>query len=278
MRLRSGRFWFSLFVLVALCFIRLIGVKDQTKGFLAILTLLWHFIAYLLCGFISSYRFSSPKAKYIEMRNKALRVFVPAVFVDGEGFAREKDNRSNIIGLLFGVVNMALFVFFEILLFMPEIPCKSHTFHFIFPDTRRGISNTRFCIELTSWNELLPAEVSRAFAIVIAIIFFVFMALGEHRVKKQRRKNKKSVSSKEFKKMDELHALYRSLASLSVRRNKKKHKFWYDASQVQEIERVINDATEHAELKLKKKGNRLVSFKVIDALNARVCFVGYFIQ
>lgn len=277
MRSRSGRFWFLLFVLIILCFVELIGVKNHTKVFFAALTLGWHFIAYVFCGCIASYRFFNPKAKYME-KNKALRLFVPSVFVEGEGFAKEKDNRTNIIGLLLGVINTVLFVFFEILLFMPKIPCKTHMFHFILPNIGRGVHNTRFYIELTSWNELLPAEVSRAFAIATAILFYIFLALAEHRVNQLRRKNKKNVSFKKLKKMEEFHALYGSLVSFAVRRSKKKHKFWYDAFQVQEIERIINAATEYAELKLEKRGDKLVSFEVIDTLNDRVCFRGFFIQ
>lgn len=76
--------------------------------------------------------------------------------------------------------------------------------------------------------------------------------------------------------------LHKSLADISVRRNNKKHKFWYKASQIQEIEDLIHAANEnekfHAELKLKRKGNRLVSFEVFDTSDDRVEFTGLFIK
>ena len=73
------------------------------------------------------------------------------------------------------------------------------------------------------------------------------------------------------------YELYSSLVDISVRQNKKKLKFWYDKGQLEQIESVVKSASENAELKLETKGNKLVSFKVVDALNQRVIFTGLFI-
>ena len=70
--------------------------------------------------------------------------------------------------------------------------------------------------------------------------------------------------------------LYSSLVDISVRKNNKKHKFWYNVDQLEQIENLVKSASENAELKLETKGNTLVSFTVIDTLNDSVRFTGYF--
>ena len=71
--------------------------------------------------------------------------------------------------------------------------------------------------------------------------------------------------------------LYFALIDISVRRNKKKLKFWYSRDQLEQIENLVKSASENAELKLETKGNKLVSFTVIDTLNNSVRFTGLFI-
>ena len=73
------------------------------------------------------------------------------------------------------------------------------------------------------------------------------------------------------------YELYSSLVDISVRQNNKKLKFWYDKNQLEQIESLVKSASENAELKLETKGNKLVSFKVVDILNQRVIFTGLFI-
>ena len=71
--------------------------------------------------------------------------------------------------------------------------------------------------------------------------------------------------------------LYTSLVDLAVRKNNKKHKFWYDLDQLEQIENIVKSASENAEIKLKMRGNKIVSFKVVDTLNNSVRFTGSFI-
>ena len=72
--------------------------------------------------------------------------------------------------------------------------------------------------------------------------------------------------------------LYTPLVDISVRKNSKKLKFWYDVDQLDQIENLVRSASENAELKLEKKRNKLASFTVVDTLNNSVIFTGYFIQ
>ncbi len=73
------------------------------------------------------------------------------------------------------------------------------------------------------------------------------------------------------------YELYTALVDISARRNNKKHKFWYDTDQLEQIENLVKSASKNAELKLEKNGDKLVSFTVIDTLNNRVAFTGLFI-
>ena len=73
------------------------------------------------------------------------------------------------------------------------------------------------------------------------------------------------------------YELYSSLVDISVRQNNKKLKFWYDADQLEQIEKLVKTLSENAELKLETKKNKLVSFKVVDESNNRVLFTGLFI-
>jgi hypothetical protein len=73
------------------------------------------------------------------------------------------------------------------------------------------------------------------------------------------------------------YELYSSLVDIAVRKNNKKGKFWYDKDQLEQIEKTVKSASENAELKLETKGNKLVSFAVIDTLDNSVRFTGSFI-
>ncbi len=80
-----------------------------------------------------------------------------------------------------------------------------------------------------------------------------------------------------FEKNKWIYALNASLVDVSIRQNNKKHKFWYDLEQLEQIENLVRSASDNAELKLVTKGNKLVSFTVIDTLSNRVVFTGLFI-
>lgn len=72
------------------------------------------------------------------------------------------------------------------------------------------------------------------------------------------------------------YELYTALVDISVRRNSKKHKFWYNIDQLEQIENLVKAASENAELKLEIKGDKIVSFTVVDKLNNSVRFTGLF--
>lgn len=74
-----------------------------------------------------------------------------------------------------------------------------------------------------------------------------------------------------------IYELYSVLVYISVHQNNKKLKYWYNIDQFEQIEDLVKSASENAELKLETKGNKLVSFKVVDTLNQRVVFTGLFI-
>ncbi len=72
------------------------------------------------------------------------------------------------------------------------------------------------------------------------------------------------------------YELYSSLVDISVRQNNKKLKFWYDKGQLEQIESVVKSASKNAELRLEMKGNKTVSFTVVDKTNNSVIFKGLF--
>ena len=75
----------------------------------------------------------------------------------------------------------------------------------------------------------------------------------------------------------ELIDMYMALIDISVRQNNKKLKFWYGKEQLEQIKNLVNSASENAELKFETRGNKLVSFKVVDTLNHHVMFTGLFV-
>ena len=68
-----------------------------------------------------------------------------------------------------------------------------------------------------------------------------------------------------------------TLVDISVRKNNKKLKFWYNTDQLEQIENLVKSASENAELKLETKDKKIVSFIVVDTLNKHVVFTGLFI-
>lgn len=114
-----------------------------------------------------------------------------------------------------------------------------------------------------SQDVFLFCYISVGFVCIALAVLFLFLAL------------KVSVTAP-LNEIEWKFALYDSLVKIAVRKNNKKQKFWYDADQIEEIEEIVRSASGKAELKLKTKGKKFVSFTVIDKLNDRVIFTGSF--
>lgn len=279
-RSTTAKFIFSIFALLALYISVLFGARNYARIFIALTTPVWHILANIYCAWISSYRFKNPSAKYIKIKNKFIRkMFVRPCSVGGIEFTGKSDDRTNIIGLVLNILNTLLLVLFEVLLFLPPISCETYYFTFVVGTRPRNYEHLGF--ELHSFNEIIPAEGSRAFAVATALIFLVFVVLFEHQLKDHRRKIEKNTSktppSKAFKEIEWYSPLYFSLVDISIRQNNKKQKFWYDIDQLEQIEKIVKSASENAELKLETKGKKTFSFTVVDTLNNSVRFTGYFL-
>lgn len=278
-----GRFIFAAFVALALYLSELFSPQNNTTVLIAFLTFFWHSIVHLFCLFISQYRFKNPAAKYVKIKNKLIsKMFVVPVEFDDVALASDSDTKMNIIGFVLNITNVLLFICFEILLFMPKISCDLYEYRLIVLDSPHGAD--RYGVLLNSLNEIIPAEVSRIFAIAVVIIFFVFMKLFDRQLKEHRQKiakntakNPKTPCQKRFKKTEWHYPLCTSLIDGSVRQNRKKHKFWYNTDQLEQIENLVKSASENAELKLETKEKKIVSFIVVDTLNKHVVFTGLFI-
>ncbi len=271
---------YSIFVLLASYLSVLISVRNYTTIFIALLTLAWHTISNVYCAWISSYRFKNFAAKYIEIKNDVIRkIFVRPFSIGGVSSTSKNDRRTNIIGLVLNIINTLLFLCFEILLFIPKIPCDPYVFTLVIGTRPRNYTHFKF--ELDSFNQIIPAEASRAFFLAMSLMFLIFVVLFENQIKEHRRKIQrntvKTPRPKPFKKTEWYYPLYTSLVDISVRQNNKKHKFWYDIVQIKEIETLVNTATENAKLELKHNADKLVSFKVVDTLNDHIMFKGFFI-
>ena len=83
--------------------------------------------------------------------------------------------------------------------------------------------------------------------------------------------------NKAFKKIEWHYPLYKSLIRISVRQNNKKSKFWYHTDQLERIEHLVTSSSKNAELRLKRKKNKTVSFTVLDRLNNHEVFTGFFV-
>ena len=269
---------FYVWVLVALFISGLVSVRDRMPVFLAFLAVGWHSLTQLVCAGIASYRFKNPNAKYIGIKSRFLKaLLVRPVSVGGVLFADKKDTRTNVPGLVLSILNGALFLFHEILLFLPGIPCDPYIF--TFSVGRRNRSRVDF--ELYSVNEIVAAEGPRTFAAAMALVLLVFIILFERRYKEKKPKNKRNARQasprKRLRKNQWHFPLYTALIELSARRNKKKHRFWYRSDQLERIENLVNAASENAALKIQTKEEKPVSFTVIDTLNDHVVFTGRFV-
>ena len=183
-RLRSttAQFIFSIFALLALYISVLFGARNYARIFIALTTPVWHILANIYCAWISSYRFKNPSAKYIKIKNKFIRkMFVRPCSVGGFEFTGKSDDRINIIGLVLNILNTLLLVLFEVLLFLPPISCETYYFTFVVGTRPRNYEH--WDLELHSFNEIIPAEGSRAFAVATALILLVFVVLFERQLK-----------------------------------------------------------------------------------------------
>ena len=81
---------------------------------------------------------------------------------------------------------------------------------------------------------------------VTALILLVFVGLFEHQLKEHRKKYEKNTTKmsrkKPFKKNEWHYTLYMTLVDISVRKNNKKLKFWYNTDQLEQIENLVKFA------------------------------------
>ena len=107
----------------------------------------------------------------------------------------------------------------------------------------------------------------------VEVIDFTLAFVFAFKVKKIREKTKEEYAKTHW----EWHfPLYTSLIDVSVRQNRKKHKYWYDKDQLEQIENLVKSASKNAELKLETKGNKTVYFTVVDKTDNSVIFKGLF--
>lgn len=268
------RFLFSFFMMLIIFFSVTVGMRNYTTIMVALMTLFWHFFAYMACSTISSYRFKKPTAKYVEIENDVIRKIFVRPFSIGEIYSASKDDkRINIVGLVLNAINILMFVSFEIFLFLPKIPCDAHVFSIAIPTRRHHYEHISF--ELDSLNEVIPAEISMVFMFITVCIWLAFYAMFARELNKRTAKNK--AVKKVLENTEWHYPLYCSLIDISVRRSNKKHKFWYKPTQIDEIGALVNSAAECAELKFEKRGDKMFLFKVIDTVNDHTVFVGYFV-
>ena len=267
-------------IYLALCIGVLVGVRHFTKVFIALLTLFWHVLAHFYCRIISSFRFSESDKCYFRVKDpRVRRILIRPVPIEGVDTTNKTDNRMNVAGLVLHVINIVLFVFFEVLLVLPKIPCEPYIFTLVVGTRPRNYEYLDFV--LGSFNEIIPAEGARAYALLMSLVFFVFVCIFNRQIKKHREalegRTKKTRSPYKSPRKNKWHSsLYESLLGLSVRKHYKRNQFWYNAEQLEQIENLVRSASKHAELKLETKENAIVSFTVIDTLNHSVVFTGWF--
>ena len=86
----------------------------------------------------------------------------------------------------------------------------------------------------------------------------------------------KAAQMSPFEKYRWMYELRSALEDIAVRKSNKKLKSWYDTNQLEQIENLLKSASKNAELKLETKGNKTVSFTVVDKTNNSVIFKGLF--
>ena len=276
----TTKFVYSMFVCLALWIGVLVGVRHFTSVFIALLTLFWHMLAHFYCATISSFRFSASDRHYFTIKNQRIRrILIRPVPVECVDTTNKTDNRMNVTGLVLHVINIVLLVFFEVLLVLPEMTCEPYVFTLTVGTRPRNYEHFEFVLD--SFNEIIPAEGARAYALLMSLVFFVFVCIFNRRIKKHREspegRTKKNRSPYRSSRKNKWHSLlYESLLDLSVRKHYKRNQFWYNAEQLEQIEDLVRSASQHAELKLEAKETTIVSFTVIDARDHSVIFTGLF--
>lgn len=275
------RIIFSMLVYLALYVSVLISTRNYKTIFVAFMTLMWHTLANLYCSYISSYRFKKPSAKYVNIKNKFIRrIFIRRVSVGDVAMANKRDERINVIGFVLNIINLVMLVSFEVLLFLPKIPCEPYAFVVTIGSRPRIYEHID--LELDSLNQIIPAEASRLYFLAMSVVFIVFVSLFEHQLKEHKRKiesrTKKTPPMRGFKKTEWYSKLYYALIDISARKSPKKHKFWYEVSQLDEIETLVKAADECAELRVEKRDGEPVYFSVVDTRNDHVMFKGFFVK
>ncbi len=191
------------------------------------------------------------------------------IAIKGLYFTNEKDERINVLGFVLNVINFAVLLISEIILCLPKIPCAEYIYTIAFKVRKHHYRHWE--IPLYSVNEIVAAELPIYFMIAVFVFFFVLMCVYEYKDHKRQKTLAKPIMKPKW------HTpLYFALADISVRKNKKKLKFWYSEDQLDKIEAMVKAASENAELLIERKGNRPVSFTVNDKLNNRIVFRGCF--
>ena len=187
--------------------------------------------------------------------------------------------RINVVGFVLNIINLVMLVSFEALLFLPKIPCDPYVFTVTVGSHPRNYEH--FYFELDSLNQIIPAEASRLYFLGMSVVFIVFLSLFEHQLKEHKRKiesrTKKTPRARGLKKTEWYSQLYYALIDISARKSPKKHKFWYEVSQIDEIKALVSAADECAELRVEENDGEPVYFSVVDTRNDHVMFKGFFI-
>jgi len=271
--------------MISLYFSALVASSNKITVFIALQTFGWHFISYLFAASLSSYKFKNDKAKYIIIKSKLLSKILIRKFPIHNGYLSiHERNRTNIIGLVLNIINTALFVLFEAFLFLPKIACEPYIYTLAIP---KYVGFNHFNFKLVSMNQIISAEAPRIVAFIIATIYFVFLIIHTKREKKIMQNNRRYSMKKSSKlslrekltiknKSEWRYELYSCLIDISVKQNKKKHKFWFDKTQLNEIENKVS-LYKDSKLILNRIDDKLTSFKVIDVSDNHIVFTGHFI-
>lgn len=273
--MRIGRYiWLLVFVLLMyLC--SFASVKYRLTLFLGVLAFGYFLITNVYFSLVSAFRFDNPNAKYVNIKSKFLKnVYFRPISIKGVRFANEKDERINVLGFVLNVINFAVLLISEIILWLPRIPCAEYILTISFKVRKYHFKHWE--IPLYSVNEVIAAELPQYFMLAAFVLTLILLCVNEYKVHKREKKKRTTPLAKPFVKNEWHSPLYFALIDISVRRNEKKLKFWYSRDQLDKIDAMVKEACENAELLVERKGDRPISFAVNDKLNDRIVFRGYF--
>lgn len=109
--------------------------------------------------------------------------------------------------------------------------------------------------------------------VIAEIVDIVLMFVFSFRIKRIRQKTKEKYK---YLFGGWRFSLYIALKDLCVRSNAKKSKSWFNTDQLPKIEAMVSAASDNARLNVEKRGDKLISFTVIDSLNDCIVFNGDF--